>query len=100
MDIFRYHTFYAACDLFYFSSTLELNPLSIKEALSYKLPCIFRNLHTYLDTYDNNSLVTYINDDLKLTKRIILEKLQPEFNEIPHELELSNLKSETKTRDN
>jgi hypothetical protein len=76
-------TFYAACDLFYFSSILELNPLSIKEALSYKLPCIFRNLHTYLDTYDNNSLVTYINDDLKLTKRIILEKLQPEFNEIP-----------------
>jgi len=76
-------TFYAACDLFYFSSVLELNPLSIKEALSYKLPCIFRKLHTYLDTYDNNPLVTYINDDLKLTKRILLETLQPEFNEIP-----------------
>jgi len=76
-------TFYAACDMFYFSSTLELNPLSVKEALSYKMPSIFRKLHTYLDTYDNNSLVTYINDDLKLTKRIILEKLQPEFNEIP-----------------
>jgi len=76
-------TFYAACDLFYFSSKLELNPLSIKEALSYKMPCIFRKLHTYLDTYDNNELVTYIDDDLKLTKRIILEKLQPEFNEIP-----------------
>jgi glycosyltransferase involved in cell wall biosynthesis len=76
-------TFYAACDLFYFSSILELNPLSIKEALSYKMPCIFRKLHTYLDTYDTNSLVTYINDDLKLTKRIILEKLQPQFNEIP-----------------
>ena len=76
-------TFYAACDMFYFSSVLELNPLSVKEALSYKLPSIFRKLHTYLDTYDNNPLVTYINDDLKLTKRIILEKLQPEFNEIP-----------------
>jgi glycosyltransferase involved in cell wall biosynthesis len=76
-------TFYAACDMFYFSSKLELNPLSIKEALSYKLPSIFRKLHTYLDTYDNNGLVTYIDDDLKLTKRIILEKLQPEFNEIP-----------------
>ena len=76
-------TFYAACDMFYFSSTLELNPLSIKEALSYTLPCIFRKLHTYLDTYDNNPLVTYINDDLKITKRIILESLQPEFNEIP-----------------
>ena len=76
-------TFYSACDMFYFASTLELNPLSIKEALSYKLPSIFRKLHTYLDTYDNNPLVTYINDDLKLTKRIILEVLQPEFNEIP-----------------
>jgi predicted O-methyltransferase YrrM len=76
-------TFYSACDLFYFSSVLELNPLSVKEALSYKIPSIFRKLHTYLDTYDNNSLVTYINDDLKLTKRIILESLKPEFNEIP-----------------
>ena len=76
-------TFYSACDMFYFASTLELNPLSIKEALSYKLPSIFRKLHTYLDTYDSNSLVQYINDDLKLTKRIILETLQPDFNEIP-----------------
>jgi len=69
--------------MFYFSSKLELNPLSVKEALSYKLPSIFRKLYTYLDTYDNNPLVTYIDDDLKLTKRIILEKLQPEFNEVP-----------------
>jgi hypothetical protein len=75
--------FYAACDLFYFSSVLELNPLSIKEALSYKLPCIFRKLYTYLDTYDDNPLVSYIDNDLKLTKKLILEKLQPEFNEIP-----------------
>lgn len=75
--------FYEACDLFYFSSTLELNPLSIKEALSWKLPCIFRKLHTYMDTYDNNPLVQYINDDLKNTKQILLETLQPEFNEIP-----------------
>jgi hypothetical protein len=69
--------------MFYFSSKLELNPLSIKEALSYKLPSIFRKLHTYLDTYDNNPLVTYIDDDLKITKRIILQTLMPDFNEIP-----------------
>jgi len=75
--------FYKACDLFYFSSKLELNPLSLKEALSYNMPCIFRRLYTFLDTYDNNQLVSYIDDDLKVTKRIILEKLQPEFNEIP-----------------
>ena len=76
-------TFYAASDMFYFSSKLELNPLSIKEALSYKLPSIFRKLHTYLDTYDNNPLVTYINEDLKATKKIILDTLMPEFNYIP-----------------
>jgi hypothetical protein len=76
-------TFYAASDMFYFSSKLELNPLSVKEALSYKLPSIFRKLHTYLDTYDNNSLVTYIDDDLKATKKIILDTLKPDFNEIP-----------------
>ncbi len=76
-------TFYAASDMFYFSSKLELNPLSIKEALSYKLPSIFRKLHTYLDTYDNNPLVTYIDEDLKATKKIILDTLKPEFSEIP-----------------
>ena len=75
--------FYKAADLFYFSSKLELNPLSIKEALSYGLPSIFRRLHTYLDTYDNNELVTYINDDIHQTKAILLQKLQTEFNEIP-----------------
>ena len=75
-------TFYAAADMFYFSSKLELNPIAIKEALSYKLPSIFRKLHTYLDIYDKNELVTYINDDLKSTKEIILKELKPEFNEI------------------
>lgn len=75
--------FYRAADMFYFSSILELNPLSIKEALSHRLPSIFRKLHTYLDSYDENELVTYIDDDLLKTKQIILETLQPEFNEIP-----------------
>ena len=75
--------FYKASDMFYFSSILELNPLSIKEALGYGLPSLFRKLHTYLDTYDSNKLVTYINDDLDNTKQIILNTLQPEFNEIP-----------------
>jgi len=76
-------TFYEAADLFYFSSKLELNPLSVKEALGYGLPSIFRKLETYLDTYNDNSLVTYIDDDLLKTKQIILELLNPEFNEIP-----------------
>lgn len=67
--------FYKACDLFYFSSKFELMPLSIKEALSYGLPCLFRRLETYLDTYDNNPLVTYIDDNLSKTRRTLLQKL-------------------------
>lgn len=69
--------FYQACDLFYFSSTLELNPLAIKEALSYKLPCLFRRLQTYLDTYDNHPLVTYIDNNIFKTQQLILDKLEP-----------------------
>jgi glycosyltransferase involved in cell wall biosynthesis len=64
-------TFYQACDLFYFSSKFELMPLSIKEALSYGLPCLFRCLETYMDGYDNNSLVHYIDDNLDKTKQIL-----------------------------
>jgi hypothetical protein len=74
-------TFYAASDAFYFSSILELNPLSIKEALSYKLPSLFRKLDTYLDTYDNNKLVTYIDDDLEKTKINLLKKLETPTNQ-------------------
>lgn len=69
--------FYKAADFFYFSSKLELNPLSIKEALSYGLPSIFRKLHTYLDTYDKNNLVTYIDDNTFKTKDLIIQKLNP-----------------------
>lgn len=64
-------TFYEACDLFYFSSKFELMPLSIKEALSYGLPCLFRRLETYMDGYDNNPLVHYIDDNLDKTKQIL-----------------------------
>jgi len=63
--------FYQACDVFYFSSKFELMPLSIKEALSYGLPCLFRRLETYMDSYDNNSLVHYIDDNLNKTKEIL-----------------------------
>jgi len=63
--------FYQACDVFYFSSKFELMPLSIKEALSYGLPCLFRRLETYMDSYDNNSLVHYIDDNLDKTKQIL-----------------------------
>ena len=50
--------YYRASDVFYFPSKFELNPLVVKEALSYNLPVFLRKLHTYGDTYDNK--VIYI----------------------------------------
>jgi glycosyltransferase involved in cell wall biosynthesis/GR25 family glycosyltransferase involved in LPS biosynthesis len=75
--------FYQAADLFYFPSTLELNPLSIKEALSYKLPSFFRRLETYLDTYDDNKLVTYIDDNIEYTKKLLLTHFGIEESDTP-----------------
>jgi len=55
--------YYKAADLFYFPSLFELNPLAVKEALSYKLPVMLRKLDTYENTYDGK--VQYITDEDK-----------------------------------
>jgi hypothetical protein len=68
-DVYK---FLQACDLFYFSSNLELFPLVVREALSYKLPLLMKRLDTYLDVYDNNDLITFINNDIKESKNKIL----------------------------
>jgi hypothetical protein len=52
--------FYQACDEMIFTSKFELNPLCVKEALSYGLPVKMYKLHTYGSDYDNNPLVTYL----------------------------------------
>ncbi|NBP56716.1 glycosyltransferase [bacterium] len=57
--------FYEACHLFYFPSTYELNPLSVKEALSWKLPVFLRRLDTYGGKYDDNPLITYLSLDIE-----------------------------------
>ena len=67
--------FYEACDIFYFPSTYELNPLSVKEALSWKLPTFLRKLDTYLGKYDNNSLITYIDENIEGNHKKLLEKI-------------------------
>lgn len=62
--------FYQACDLLIHPSTLELNPLSIKEATSYDLPVFLNYLPTYLDMYDDYKNIKYlsmtIDDDINL----------------------------------
>jgi glycosyltransferase involved in cell wall biosynthesis len=57
--------FYQAADLFLFTSNLELNPLCLKEALSWKLPVFCKRLPAYLDSYDSNDLVSYLKGDLE-----------------------------------
>jgi glycosyltransferase involved in cell wall biosynthesis len=52
--------FYAASDLFVFTSNWELNPIVIKETLSWKLPILMRRLEPYMDFYDDNPLVSYL----------------------------------------
>lgn len=67
--------FYEACDIFYFPSTYELNPLSVKEALSWKLPTFLRRLDTYGEKYDLNNLVTYIDLNIEENYKKLLEKI-------------------------
>jgi len=43
--------FMKACDVFMFNSTWECNPIVLKEAISYELPIIARNLPQYKDIY-------------------------------------------------
>lgn len=71
--------FYQAADLFLFTSNFELNPLSIKEALSWKVPSLFKRLPTYMDTYDNVENVHYITDNRDLNISLILNLLDEEW---------------------
>lgn len=76
-------SFMQACDLFYFSSILELNPLVIKEALSWKMPVLMYDLATYMQTYTSNSRVTFLDNSRiidaneKLLRDVINKKVKP-----------------------
>lgn len=77
--------FYKAADLFYFPSNLELNPLVVKESLSYGLPTFIKKLDPYGDEYDG--LVNYISDDqsknINMIKKILnIKKLKPKIQAI------------------
>ena len=56
-------TFMEMADIFMFNSTLELNPLVLREAISYGLPIIARNLPQYAGMYDDylNPIDTDLN---------------------------------------
>jgi glycosyltransferase involved in cell wall biosynthesis len=70
--------YYKASDLFYFPSKWELNPLSVKESLSYGLPTFLKKLHTYEDYYDGK--VTYLHDLKQTNYSNLIKVLKPEQN--------------------
>jgi autotransporter strand-loop-strand O-heptosyltransferase len=60
--------FYSAMDLFLFTSKFELNPLVVKEALSWGMPVLMRALPTY-DGFPNGAAV--IDDDIDKTYKML-----------------------------
>lgn len=62
-------TFYKAADAFYFPSLFELNPISLKEALSFDVPILIKKLHTYENYYDG--IATYLSDNINNNKFLL-----------------------------
>lgn len=54
-------TFLEAADIFMFNSTLECNPLALREAISYGLPIVARNLPQYKNMYSDYMYPIYSN---------------------------------------
>lgn len=69
--------FYKAVDLFVFTSNWELNPIVIKETLSWNLPILMRRLLPYGDDYDHNPLVSYLSPgDFFLDKEYNINRIK------------------------
>jgi len=68
-------TFLQASDIHLFTSNMELNPLSIKESLEYKIPTFIFNLHTYMNKYNNVENIIFLTGDKFKDANLILEKL-------------------------
>lgn len=68
--------FYSACDLFLFTSKLELSPLVLKEAISWNLPILMYNLPTYRGQYDNYKNKAYLSTNFEYNLDLIKEYSQ------------------------
>lgn len=71
--------FYKAADAFYFTSNFELNPLVIKEALSYNLPTFIKKLETYRNEYDDK--VHYITGNIKDDMHLLIDTVFSDEND-------------------
>ncbi len=66
--------FYHISDLLIFPSVLELNPLVIKEALTYQMPIFMNRLDVLKGVYDNDFLVTYLTKNIDKDVELLLSK--------------------------
>ena len=62
--------FLTAADIFMFNSTWECNPLVLREAISYGLPTLSRNLPQYMDMF--TKYIHPIDDNINKTKETLL----------------------------
>ena len=69
-------TFMKAADVFMFNSTWECNPLVLREAASYGLKILARNLPQYMDMF--TPYIAPINDDINKTKELLLSLIDRE----------------------
>lgn len=78
--------FMKAADLFMFNSTWECNPLVLREATSYGLKILSRNLEQYMDMF--TPYITEINGDINSIKSNLVSLLYSDKNyEIEDQLE-------------
>ena len=68
--------FMKAADVFMFNSTWECNPLVLREAASYGLKILARNLPQYMDMF--TPFITPIGDDINKTKELLLSLINEE----------------------
>jgi autotransporter strand-loop-strand O-heptosyltransferase len=69
-------TFMKASDIFMFNSTWECNPLVLREAASFGLKILARNLPQYMDMF--TKLITPIDEDINKTKDSLLSLVKEE----------------------
>ena len=80
-------TFMKAADVFMFNSTWECNPLVLREAASYGLKILTRNLPQYMNMF--TPYITPIDDDLEVIKEKLLDLIlqQRTYNVLPGQSE-------------
>lgn len=62
-EVSNVEDYYSSCDLFLLPSKAELNPLSIKEAISFGMRCFVSELPSYREKYINTEEVRFIKGD-------------------------------------